>query len=133
MVESLHADGACPRIHVDLTCEGIVCPDFVCEQWKEELVIDLDPSYPLNLAFTEEGIEADLSFGGFVTRCTVPFHSIYMVADRDTGRGFVIDENMPDSVANILESTASLWASWQAPQLRLPSITRRSPGLMNCR
>lgn len=98
MVESLHAKGACPRIQVDLTCDGVVCPDFVIEQWKEELVIDLDPTYPLNLAFTDDGLEADLSFDGFVTRCTFPFAAIYVVVDREKGKGIVIDENMPESV-----------------------------------
>jgi len=98
MIESLHADDACPRIHVDLTRDGVTCPDFVVEQWKEELVIDLDPTYPLSLAFTDDSVEADLSFDGYVVRCTFPFSAIYFVADRETGRGIVLDENMPESV-----------------------------------
>ncbi len=98
LIESIHADGSCPRLQVDLTCDGIVCPDFVCEKWGEELVIDLDPSYPLDLVFTATGVDVDLSFGGYVTRCTFPYAAIYMVADRATGRGILIDENMPESV-----------------------------------
>lgn len=98
LIESIHADGSCPRLQVDLTSDGIVCPDFVCEKWGEELVIDLDPSYPLDLAFTATGVDVDLSFGGYVTRCTFPYAAIYMVADRATGRGILIDENMPESV-----------------------------------
>ncbi len=98
LIESIHADGSCPRLQVDLTCDGIVCPDFVCEKWGEELVIDLDPSYPLDLEFTATGVDVDLSFGGYVTRCTFPYAAIYMVADRATGRGILIDENMPESV-----------------------------------
>lgn len=98
MVESLHTKGACPRIQVDLTREGVVCPDFVREQWQEELIIDLDPTYPLNLSFTDEGLEADISFDGFVTRCTFPFDAIYVVTDRETRKGIVIQENMPESV-----------------------------------
>lgn len=98
MIESLHAKGACPRIQVDLTVERVVCPDFVRDQWKEKLVIDLDPTYPLDLAFTEDGVEADLSFDGFVTRCVFPFDSIYVVSDRATQKGIVIEQNMPSSV-----------------------------------
>ncbi len=98
LIESIHADDSCPRLQVDLTSDGIVCPDFVCEKWGEELVIDLDPSYPLDLEFTATGIDVDLSFGGYVTRCTFPYAAIYMVADRATGRGILIDENMPESV-----------------------------------
>lgn len=98
VVESLYAAGRCPRLHVNATCEGVVCPDFIREQWQERLIIDLDASYPLDLTFAEDGIGADLSFGGYVTRCTFPYGAVYVVADRSTGRGIVLDQNMPDSV-----------------------------------
>jgi stringent starvation protein B len=98
VVESLYAAGRCPRLHVNATCEGVVCPDFIREQWQERLIIDLDASYPLDLTFAEDGIGADLSFGGYVTRCTFPWDAIYVVADRATGRGIVLDQNMPESV-----------------------------------
>ena len=98
VVESLYAAGRCPRLHVNATCEGVVCPDFIREQWRERLIIDLDSSYPLDLTFAEDGIGADLSFGGYVTRCTFPWEAIYVVADRATGRGIVLDQHMPESV-----------------------------------
>jgi len=98
VVESLYAAGRCPRLHVNASCEGVVCPDFIREQWQERLIIDLDSSYPLDLTFAEDGIGADLSFGGYVTRCTFPWKAIYVVADRATGRGIVLDQNMPESV-----------------------------------
>lgn len=97
-IESLQATGLCPRLHVDVTHEDAVLPDFVRDKWKERLVIDLDPSYPLDLAFTAVGVEADLSFGGYVTRCTFPWAAIYVVADRGTGRGQVFAGNIPDSL-----------------------------------
>ncbi len=78
--------------------DGVVCPDFIRDQWRERLIIDLDPSYPLDLTFLEEGLSADLSFGGYVTRCTFPYGAVYVVADRSTGRGIVLDQNMPESV-----------------------------------
>jgi stringent starvation protein B len=98
VVESLYAAGRCPRLHVNATCDGVVCPDFIREQWQERLIIDLDATYPLDLSFSAEGIGADLSFGGYVTRCTFPWRAIYVVADRATGRGIVLDQNMPESV-----------------------------------
>jgi stringent starvation protein B len=98
VVESLHAAGRCPRLHVNALAEGVVCPDFIREQWRERLIIDLDSSYPLNLTFEDESIGADLSFGGFVTRCSFPFTAIYVVADRQTGRGIELDQHMPESV-----------------------------------
>lgn len=98
VVESLYAAGRCPRLHVNASCEGVVCPDHIRDQWRERLIIDLDASYPLDLTFAEEGIGADLSFGGHVTRCTFPWKAIYVVADRASGKGIVIDQNMPESV-----------------------------------
>ena len=97
-IESLHAKDVCPRLHVDVTHADAVCPDFVRDKWKQRLVIDLDPSYPLELAFTKVGVEADLSFGGYVTRCTFPWAAIYVVADRSTGRGQVFASNIPASL-----------------------------------
>ena len=98
VVESLYAAGRCPRLHVNATCEGVVCPEHIREQWREKLIIDLDASYPLDLTFDEDGIGADLSFGGHVTRCTFPWDAIYVVADRASGKGIVFDQNMPESV-----------------------------------
>ncbi len=98
VVESLYEAGRCPRLHVNALWDGVVCPDFIREQWRERLIIDLDANYPLDLSFGDEGIEADLSFGGFVTRCAFPWGSIYVVADRATGHGFVLQQNVPASV-----------------------------------
>jgi len=95
MIEQLFAKELCPRLHIDITYDGAVCPDFVVDKWQQQLVIDLDPSYPLDLGFTEVGVEADLSFGGFVSRCVFPWDAIYVVADRDTGRGKVFEDNVP--------------------------------------
>ena len=98
VIESLYAAGRCPRLHVNALFEGVSCPDFIREQWRARLIIDLDPSYPLDLTFEVDGLGADLSFGGYVTRCSFPYGAVYVVADRSTGRGIVLDQNMPDSV-----------------------------------
>ena len=81
-IQALHTEERCPRLHIDVTHEDAVCPDFVVEKWQQRLVIDLDPSYPLELEFTEVGVEANLSFGGYVTRCVFPFAAIFVVVDR---------------------------------------------------
>ncbi|HWB81905.1 MAG TPA: ClpXP protease specificity-enhancing factor SspB [Nannocystaceae bacterium] len=98
VIESLYAAGRCPRLHVNAMLDGVTCPDFIRDQWRERLIIDLDPSYPLDLTFTEDALSADLSFGGYVTRCKFPYGAVYVVADRSTGRGIVLDQNMPESV-----------------------------------
>ena len=98
VIESLYAAGRCPRLHVDATHAAVVVPDFIRQQWRERLIIDLDASYPLQLVFGEKGIAADLSFGGQVTRCSFPWESIYIVMDRATHRGIVLDRHVPESV-----------------------------------
>lgn len=96
MVESLHAKGAVVRLQVDVQHADVVIPDFVREKWPEQLVVDLDPSWPLNLEFTDAAIEADLSFGGYVERCVFPLAAILMVADRETGKGIRLPGNLPE-------------------------------------
>jgi len=98
VIESLYAAGRCPRLHVDATHASVTVPDFIRQQWRERLIIDLDASYPLDLVFGESGLAADLSFGGHVTRCSFPWEAIYIVTDRSTGRGIVLDRHVPESV-----------------------------------
>ena len=98
VIESLYAAGRCPRLHVNATHAAVVCPEEIRHQWKERLIIDLDSSYPLDLTFGTTGLAANLSFGGMVTRCTFPWESIYVVMDRATGRGIVLDRHVPESV-----------------------------------
>lgn len=126
VVESLYAAGRCPRLHVNATCEGVVCPDFIREQWQERLIIDLDATYPLDLSFSDEGIGADLSFGGYVTRCNFPWKAIYVVADRATGRGIVLDQNMPDSVRRSRQQpiTGPLSASTELRPGQRPAVAK---------
>lgn len=117
-IEQIQQRGGCPRLQIDSTHEGIVCPDFLVERWQVKLVIDLDPTWPLNLAYTDVGVEADLSFQGFVVRCTFPYRAIYVVGDRDGGQALVIDEHVPAS----LRPKAPLPG---APRKRTPGTSRR--------
>lgn len=117
VIESLYAAGRCPRLHVNASFEGVVCPEFIREQWQERLIIDLDPSYPLDLRFETNGLAADLSFGGYVTRCTFPYGSVYVVADRSTGRGIVLDQNMPESVKRARSTKSALSSLSNKPSL----------------
>ncbi len=94
-IDSLYEAEACPRLHIDVTLDDVVCPDAVRNEWKDRLIIDLDPNYPMNLEFTDIGIEADLVFGDDLMRCTFPWKSIYVVANRATGERTIIEENLP--------------------------------------
>ncbi len=110
VVESLYAAGRCPRLHVNALMDGVVCPDEIRARWRERLILDLDATYPLDLSYDEEGLSADLSFGGVVSRCVFPWLAIYVVADRASGRGIVLDEHLPESVrrASQLPTTGPL-------------------------
>ncbi len=58
-------------------------------------MIDLPLAHPLGLEFDANAVSADLTFDGDLIRCVFPYASVYIVADRDTGEGIVIDENVP--------------------------------------
>jgi stringent starvation protein B len=119
VIESLYAAGRCPRLHVNATHAAVVCPDEIRHQWKERLIIDLDSSYPLDLTFGQGGLAANLSFGGTVSRCTFPWEAIYVVMDRATGRGIVLDRHVPESVRRQSGATA--------PAVRLESDAEPEP------
>ena len=97
-------------IYVNALFDGVVCPDEIRARWRERLILDLDANYPLDLNYDEVGLSADLSFGGVVTRCTFPWGAVYVVADRATGRGIVLDQHLPESVrrASQLPTTGPL-------------------------
>ena len=79
--------GHTPKIVVDATQADVVVPEHIREKWGVHLPIDLNASYPLNLDYSENGIQVDLAFSGNVCRCTFPWVMIYLVIDRDTGSG----------------------------------------------
>lgn len=126
VIESLYAAGRCPRLHVNATHAAVVCPEEIRHQWKERLIIDLDSSYPLDLTFGQTGLAANLSFGGTVTRCTFPWEAIYVVMDRATGRGIVLDRHVPESVRR--QSGASAPAVRMEPEPE-PESTPERPDL----
>lgn len=97
LIEGLHEVGKCPRLVIDATREGVELPQWVREKWGESMPIDLDPRYPLELKMDERGLRCCLSFGGPVD-CYFPWESIYLVQDRETALGLVVEENLPPSV-----------------------------------
>jgi stringent starvation protein B len=97
-LEEIWGRGHTPRIQVDARREGVVVPEHVRTKWGARLVLDLDASWPLNIAFDSKGIEVDLAFQGHVCRCTLPWESIYVVVDRATGRGFLIESHVPRDI-----------------------------------
>lgn len=94
-IEDVLLAGHTPRVHVDARRRDVVVPDHVRERWQARLVIDLDPSWPLRLEYGEDGLGVDLAFQGIVTRCTFGWKAIYVVLDRATGRGTVIEAQLP--------------------------------------
>jgi len=94
-IEDIWEAGHTPRIQVDARREDVSVPESVKTRWGARLVLDLDAAWPLNLEYGAEGIAVDLAFQGQVTRCTLPWEAIYVVLDRSTGRGVVVEAHLP--------------------------------------
>jgi len=108
-IEDVFTAGHTPRIHVDSRRSDVTVPDHVRERWQARLVIDLDPSWPLRLEYLPEGVGVDLAFSGLVNRCVFGWDAIYVVLDRATGRGNVIEAHLPphelpEALAHIMEA-----------------------------
>lgn len=110
-IEDIYATGHTPRLQVDARRADVVVPEFIRKQWQARLVIDLDPSYPLNLEYTKVGVEVDLAFQGQVTRCVFAWLSIYAIIDRSTGRGIVVEAHLPPAELD----AALLWVDKPKP------------------
>lgn len=85
-IDHLHQHGATPRLVIDARRADVSVPEHVRAKWAERLVIDLDPSYPLDLDVDETGVHASLAFSGLVTRCSFGFDAIYVIVERKTGQ-----------------------------------------------
>jgi hypothetical protein len=94
-IEKLYAAGKTPRIRLDARRNDVIVPDHVRARWQENLVIDLDPGYPLNLVYDDGGLHVDLAFAGRVSRCSFPWQSIYGLFDRASGQGVQIASHLP--------------------------------------
>lgn len=108
-IEDVYAAGHTPRLQLDARRLDVDVPDHIRERWEARLVIDLDPSYPLHLDYSERGVECDLSFGGRIARCVLGWAAIYMVIDRSSGKGVVVEQHLP--AAELAPELA-----WQAPR-----------------
>ena len=93
-IESLHVQGRCPRIVVNAQTPGVDLPQSVIDVWGEELPIDLDPAYPLDLSYNDLGITCTLSFRAPVV-CFIPWEAIYILKDRETKTGMIVEANLP--------------------------------------
>lgn len=85
-IEHLHQHGTTPRLVIDARRADVSVPEHVRSKWAERLVIDLDPSYPLDLDIDETGVHASLAFAGLVTRCSFGFDAIYVIVERKSGQ-----------------------------------------------
>lgn len=106
-IEDIWDAGHTPRIQVDARRPDVIVPESVKSKWAARLVLDLDASWPLDLEASESGLRVDLAFQGVVTRCTIPWAAIYVVLDRSTGRGIVIESHMPEDGAGEAEAGAA--------------------------
>ncbi len=94
-IEDVYVAGHTPRLQIDARRKDVELPDSVRRSWQARLVIDLDPSYPLELSYDADGLSVDLAFQGTVSRCRFGWRAIYAVIDRSTGRGIVVEAHLP--------------------------------------
>lgn len=73
---------------------GVDLPQSIIDVWREELPIDLDPAYPLDLVYDDLGFSCTLSFREPVV-CFIPWKSIYILKDRETKTGMIVEANLP--------------------------------------
>lgn len=106
LLDTIWNAGHTPKIIVDATHKDVILPEHVRQKWGDHLPLDLDANYPLNISFDEVGIHMDLAFNHTVTRCTVPWRRLYMVVDRNTGKGAVIDAHRPGKPSIVVDATA---------------------------
>ncbi len=103
LIEALHEAERCPRLIVNGKLPEVLIPEHIREDWGECLPIDLDPTYPLNLSADETGFHCCLSFG-MPYDCFFPWEAIYVVQDRETQQGMVLEENVPSHLMTREES-----------------------------
>ncbi len=99
-MEDIYQSGHTPRLHINASLPTVRVPDHVRDTWAARLVIDLDANYPLRMHTDGKGLEVDLSFQGRVSRCFFPWRAVYVVADRDNGKGSVFAEHFPANLVN---------------------------------
>jgi stringent starvation protein B len=121
-IEKLYAAGKTPRIRVDARRNDVVIPEHVRERWQDSLVIDLDPGYPLNLVYADDGVHVDLAFAGHQSRCRFGWPAIYGLFDRASGQGVQIAAHLP--LAELPEELR-MPTTTQKPKLRAISTASR--------
>jgi hypothetical protein len=82
-------------------------PQHVRERWGRELVLDLDPGWPIGLDFDDSALYADLGFQGLLVRCRIPYRAVWGVLDRATQAGTLIPSQMPESFRSRLQASAA--------------------------
>lgn len=82
VIETLHEAKDCPRVLIDALADGVICPKEARLQQQQRLSIDLDPDWPLDLAFKKDSFCVDLSFDGPVERCEFPYAAISRIENK---------------------------------------------------
>lgn len=117
-IELIHERGGVPQMLVDTTAEGVIVPEWVRRRWGKELIIDLDPGYPLELLMDDDGVHADLAFQGTLQRCVFPWLSITGTRMRDA----TAEENIA-LMEIVLQRTMGLPPAEAASTSKKPALT----------
>lgn len=102
--------GVSPQLFVDATDAGVEVPEHVREQWRERLWLNLNPAWPIALAFDDEALYADLGFQGVLMRCRFPYHSVWAVFEGGSHEGLLFEAHVPATVRAEIERAREIAA-----------------------
>lgn len=80
LFDRLQTMGAVPRLIIDSTVPGVICPTYIKSRYQQRLVIDLYPEDRASTFVDKIGVHADLQFDGTPHRCTFPLNSLRHIA-----------------------------------------------------
>lgn len=104
---------------LDARCQGVRVPPEHTRNPALRLILNLNFPHPIDV--TDEGISANLAFGGQRTACYVPMEALWAAFNPETTQGMMWPDSMPPEVL------ADLAARQQQAE-GAPSGTPEQPG-----
>ncbi len=103
--------------HNDKLPEWHGIPPSVLAQFSDGVPLDINPRYPLELDHDAEGLSATMGFRGIVSRCTIPWDAVAVMAIGIGGVDWEYEvlEEKPETVTTAvepLEGTNVLKGPW---------------------
>ena len=79
----------------------------VGQRGKDDLRLIMNYQFRGTIDVFDEGIQANLRFGGVAHQCWIPFESVWAVYNPNTGEGALWPEQLPESLRDLLLEDAA--------------------------